>query len=305
MIIKKKMKKRMGMVLVLPVLFFVLDAGSPASEEQWIDWIRDQATIDKAALKQKPGMLYFYADPTSSVDVAGETERWDPLMVKLGLPEETLSDKDVVALSRNFSCFSINLKLFPHLFTNYDVWVYPTVIFTDPWGNEVSRASGIVSADALIPLMQVFPTDYSAVFIWNGVLEEDEKNFEALKGMAEFYLELGAWEKSNTFFDSALKTRQARESEETRESIMLVIGLNGLRMREYKAAQKTFETSLDLIRDGKERDKILLGLILAQLGQDKIGAAEKYLKKLMSQHPDSPAVRQAERYIQSVKDSKK
>ena len=299
------MKKRMGIVLVLPLLFSVLNAGSSASEEQRIDWIRDQATIDKAALKQKPGMLYFFADPTTSADVVEETERWDPLMVKLGLPEETLSDKDVVALSRNFSCFSINLKLFPHIFTNYNVWVYPTVIYTDPWGNEVSRASGIVSAAALIPLMEVFPTDYSAVFNWNGVLEEDEKNFEALKGMAEFYLELGAWEKSNAFFEGALKTRQARESEETRESIMLVIGLNELRMREYKEAQKTFDTCLELIRDGIERDKILLGLILAQLGQDKIGAAEKYLKKLKSQHPDSPAVQQAERYIQSVKDSKK
>ena len=299
------MKNWMGLVLVLPLLFSVLNAGSSASEEQRIDWIRDQATIDKAALKQKPGMLYFFADPTTSADVVEETERWDPLMVKLGLPEETLSDKDVVALSRNFSCFSINLKLFPHIFTNYNVWVYPTVIYTDPWGNEVSRASGIVSAAALIPLMEVFPTDYSAVFNWNGVLEEDEKNFEALKGMAEFYLELGAWEKSNTFFESALKTRQARESEETRESIMLVIGLNELRMREYMVAQKTFENCLELIRNGKERDKFLLGLILAQLGQDKIGAAEKYLKKLKSQHPDSPAVQQAERYIQSVKDSKK
>ena len=299
------MKKWMGIVLVLPLLFSILDAGSSASEEQRIDWIRDQATIDKAALKQKPGMLYFFADPTTSADVVEETERWDPLMVKLGLPEETLSDKDVVALSRNFSCFSINLKLIPHIFTNYNVWVYPTVIYTDPWGNEVSRASGIVSAAALIPLMEVFPTDYSAVFNWNGVLEEDEKNFEALKGMAEFYLELGAWEKSNTFFESALKTRPARESEETRESIMLVIGLNELRMREYMVAQKTFDTCLELIRDGIERDKILLGLILAQLGQDKIGAAEKYLKKLKSQHPDSPAVQQAERYIQSVKDSKK
>jgi tetratricopeptide (TPR) repeat protein len=299
------MKKRMGIVLVLPLLFSILDAGSSASEEQRIDWIRDQATIDKAALKQRPGMLYFFADPTTSADVVEETERWDPLMVKLGLPEETLSDKDVVALSRNFSCFSINLKLFPHLFTKYNVWVYPTVIFADPWGNEVSRASGIVSAAALIPLMQVFPTDYTAVFNWNGVLEEDEKNFEALKGMAEFYLELGAWEKSNTFFESALKTRQARQSEETRESIMLVIGLNELRMRDYKGAQKSFENCFDMIRDGIERDKILLGLILAQLGQDKIGGAEKYLKKLKSQHPDSPAVQQAERYIQSVKDSKK
>ena len=76
-----------------------------------------------------------------------------------------------------------------------------------------------------------------------------------------------------------------------------------LRMKHYKKAQEAFENCLKEVPKGNQGDKALLGLIIAQLGQNRISIAEKNLVKLKSRYPESPAVQQANRYIKSVKES--
>ena len=302
------LKKWMSLFLLLPMLSSFIYAGTPAQEDKKIAWIKNQTIIDAAILRGKPGMLYFYAGlaTASSIGAREEVESGEVRDIRrVGLSQETLNNRNVVALSRKFSCFEFNLDYSQQIAAQYNVTAYPAVIFTDPWGNEVSLCLGNVSAEMLISFMEIFPEDYSDVLRWKKVLEEDGMDYEALSGMGEFYLNLEVWWKSIEFYNRALETKFVSENEEALENIILVIGLNELRMRNYKEAQNKFESCLDVVADGKERDKALLGLILAQLGQDKIFRAERNLKKLKSQFPDSPAVEQAERYIQSVKDSKK
>lgn len=303
---KTVMKIWMILFLLLPLLSSFLCAGAPAQEDEKIAWIKNQTTIDAAKLTGKPGMLYFYAGQgtTSSIGARGDVKsKEDSDISKNVLPQETLNNREVVALSRKFSCFEFNRDNLPQIVAEYDVIAYPVVIFTDPWGNEISRSFGVVSAEILIPFMKIFPEDYSDVHHWKKLLEEDRKDFEALRGMGKFYSNLEAWSISNDYNKRALKTKFVEENEEALEDIILVIGLNELRMRNFKDAQKKFESCLDTITDGKDRDKAFLGLIIAHLGQNKISSAERDLKKLQSQFPLSPAVQQAKRFIQSVKDA--
>lgn len=305
---KTGMKIWMILFLLLPLLSSFLCAGAPAQEDETIAWIKNQTTIDAAKLTGKPGMLYFYAGQgtTSSNGARGDVKskmEKDSDISKNVLPQGTLNNRDVVVLSRKFSCFEYNRDNHPQIAAEYGVIAYPVVIFIDPWANEISRSFGVVSAEILIPFMEIFPEDYSDVHHWKKLLEEDGKDFEALRGMGNFYSNLEAWSLGNDYNNRALKTKFVEENEEVLEDIFLVIGLNELRMRNFKDAQNKFESCLDTITDGKDRDKAFLGLIIAFLGQNKISSAERDLKKLQSQFPLSPAVQQAKRFIQSVKDA--
>lgn len=300
------MKKWTILFLLIPLLSSFICASSPAQEDETITWIKNQTKIDAAVLMGKPGMLYFYAgqSPTSSFGVREDVESKKTSDIPKGsLSHETLNNRDVVAQSRKFLCFEFNRDIHPQIVAQYGVIAYPTVIFTDPWGEEISRSLWMVSAEMLIPFMEIFPEDYSDVLHWKKLLEEDGKYFEALRGMGDFYSDLKAWKISNDYNHRALETKFVKENEEALEDIILVIGLNELRMRDFEDAQKRFEGCLDTITDGKDRDKAFLGLIIAHLGQRKISSAEKNLKKLQSQFPLSPAVQQAKRFIQSVKDA--
>ncbi len=308
----KRMEKRVlgrwgGPIFLLLFLCFIFSTGAPAQEDVKIVWIENQTTIDAAKLDGKPGMLYFYGGvrTTSSTGKRGDPESRKVIeSPRVGLPQDTLNNGDVVALSRKFSCFAFNFVYSPKITAQFAVTTYPVVIFTDHWGNEVSRCLGNVSAEVLMSAMEIFPDDYADVLNWTEILKKDKKNFEALKGMGDFYQNLDAWELSNKYYKQARRTQFAKVNKETLEDIILVVGLNELRMRNYKEAQKLFQSCLTRIPDGKERDKSLLGLIIAQLGQDNLLSAERNFQKLKSQFPDSPAVDQAERYIQSVKNLK-
>lgn len=289
--------KRVWLYVLMFSLFIALNTG--ASQEKKINWIRYDRTIEDFEFKGKPGLLFFSVS-SQRYDRSSMTETREDLRAIVKLPTSPKISNDFIAQSRKFSCFYINIDYNPQLAVKYGVMASPTLIFTDPWGNVISRYTGFVSLDALVPVMEAFPADFSQMVEWKAVLDNDSQNYEALSGMASFYLKLKAWELSNQYYNKALKTENVKEDQELKEGIMLVIGLNELRMKDYKKAQKAFENCLEGIQQGKEGDKAMLGMIIAQLGQGKISNAKRTLAGLKSQYPDSPAILQAERYIQSV-----
>ena len=291
------MNKRVWLYVLMFSLFIALNTG--ASQEKKINWIRYDKTIEVSEFREKPGLLFFSVS-SQMYDRSSMIETREDLRAIVNLPTSPKISEDFITQSRKFSCFYINIDYRPQLAVKYGVMASPTVIFTDPWGNEMSRYTGFVSVDALVPVMEAFPADFSQMVEWRAVLDKDSNNYEALNGMASFYLNLKAWELSNQYYNKALKTENVQEEQELKEGIMLVIGLNELRMKDYKKAQKAFESCIEGIEQGKESDKAMLGMIIAQLGQGKISNAKRTLAGLKSQFPDSPAILQAERYIQSV-----
>lgn len=294
---KVMMNKRVWLCVLIFIFSHVLF--SDQSEENKINWIRYDKTIKVSEFRGKPGLLFFTVrSPRYSGGSFPETR--EDLRAIVNIATSSKISEDFIAQSRKFSCFFINIDNRPQIAVKYGVMASPTVIFTDPWGNVMSRYTGFVSFDTLVPGMEVFPADFSQIDEWRAALDKDSKNYEALNGMAVFYLNLKAWELSNQYYNKALKTENAQGNQEVKESIMLVVGLNELRMKDYKKAQKAFESCLKGVSQGKESDKAMLGMIIAQLGQGKISNAKRTLDELKSQYPDSPAILQAERYIKSV-----
>lgn len=106
-----------------------------------VSWLNDITTgINRGASSGKPVMIDFYAD-------------WCHWCRKLD--SETYSDAKVKELLTNFICVKINGDKKPDLVSRYAVKGYPTVVFLDTEGDEISRVSGYLGPDEMAEKMSV------------------------------------------------------------------------------------------------------------------------------------------------------
>lgn len=288
------MRKKITRLIPLYIFLFSATVLTP-SQKKAIDWQTNfNEAIELAKEHRKPVMIDFWAS-------------WCSPCRKMNL--EVWPDIEVIALSRKFVCISVDVDRNKNLASKYGIRAIPSLIFTDSLGKETKKRVGYVRAKNLIPLMlrllmKAYPSDFSSVNKWNAILKKDSKNFEGLFGVAEFYSQLGVFNLSNRYYKRALKAKEAKQNPEVKEDLMLKIGLNYLKIEKYKDAWKTFEKCRKEVQNGKWPDKILLGQIIAHLGQGKIVDAEETFARLQSQYPDSPAVQQAAKIMQKAKNSR-
>lgn len=284
------MIKRMTCLITLFIFLSSISVAA-ANQEREIDWQTDfKKAIEQAKEQGKPVMIDFWAS-------------WCPPCKQMD--QEVWPETQVVAQSKKFVCISVDVDRHQSLSSRYRANVIPTLVFVDPWGNEITRRVGYVSVRELVPLMKAYPADFSGINRWMAILKEDSRSLEGLSGVAEFYQKLKVLDLSNRYYKKALKTKEAKQNPETKENLMIRIGANYLNMRKYKNAQKTFKKCLKEVPNGKGCDKALLGLVLTQLGLGKISVAEKTFTRLQSKYPDSLATQKAARNLKAVKDSKK
>jgi thiol-disulfide isomerase/thioredoxin len=280
------MFKRSMFILTLLVLLSSVATASAATGGR-IDWQKNYDEALKLAKQTgRPMMIDFWASwcgPCKSMDL------------------EVWPDSDVVALSQKFVCLSIDIDVNPSLASFFRAHAVPTLVFADPWGNELGRHEGFLRAKDLARMMNGLPKDFSELIELGAVVEKDGNNTQALSGMAVFYSKRGAFDTSNRYYERALKTDQARKNGEMRESIFLSMGLNQLKMKKYNDAKKTFERCIKDCPNGNKCDSALLGIVTAQLYQGKIGDAEKTYEQLKTRYPDSPATVQAAQNLQQMK----
>ncbi len=105
---------------------------------------------------------------------------------------------------------------------------------------------------------------------------------------------------STIFFKRALKTKEVALDKQARENILISIGLNHLKTKDYDDARKIFETCLKEIPNGAQVDTAFLGIVTAQLNKGKIKDAEKTLEQFKASYPNSPVIQQAEQMLQQT-----
>jgi thiol-disulfide isomerase/thioredoxin len=221
------------------------------------------------------------------------------------LDREVWPDPKVVALSRKFVCVAVDVDKDRATTGLYQATAIPAIILADPWGNVLNRHRGILHASALARMMEVIPDNFSEISEWNAALAEDGQHGLALLRIGEFYRRLKIMDLSNDYLKRALKSKAAAEDLELRESALVMLGLNYLRLKKYDDGRKTFEQCLKEVPQGSQGDIALLGLSAAELFQGKIPEAEKTIEQLRVKYPSSEALKKAEENLQQAKKQKK
>ena len=256
-----------------------------------ITWNRSFSSGLKEAQKTgKPVLLDF-------------TASWCPPCREM--EREVWPDSQVVVSSERFVCVSIDVDMNEGIAMKYGAQSIPLIVLADPWGNVIGRHAGYLDARSVAKWMDAFPSDFSQVLEWIAVADKDPGNAKALTSIGEFYRSVNAYDVSNRYYDRALKSEAAKSDLDLREQVMLVIGLNYLRLGNSNEARKTFERCLRECPTGKRCDTALLGILTTQVNQSKLAEAEKTLAELKAKFPDSTATAQAIRNFEDARAGKK
>ena len=266
------------MKIVLALLVLLVSGYAFAQE---IEWNKDlDASIVSAKQSGRPIVVDFWAD-------------WcEPCKV---MEERLWKTPDGRSLASKFIFVRLDFDKATPAVRKYHVVSVPTVVITDPWGNQLSRVSGFSGPAPYIRSMKSIPANLKPLDAVNDVLSKDGKNVDALRSAARFYYEAGAYEVSNSFYDRA--SGHARTSAD-RAEMMVSMGWNHLKLKDYISAEAVFQECLQN-KELVSRDVALFGMVVSTLGQKKKKEAEKALQDLISLYPDSPATNQARRLMQS------
>lgn len=270
----------------LALFAFTFCSAADALRAEGVEWHKDFAAAREIAKRTgKPMLIDFQADWCVPCQ-AMERSFWPR-------PE-------IVALSKKFVCVSLNFDLRGPELSRYQVDRIPAVVFTDSWGNFLASKIGFGNdALSVVPqTMQAIPEDFSALNDYYAVLERDRDNAAALVKVGHFYSATRLIDVSNSYFRRALKAKGLAADLKARESVLIAVGINHLKLKDYDEARKTFETSLKEFPEGAQGDTALLGIITAQLNKKKPAEAAKTFEQLKAGYSSSPAVRQAEQLLQ-------
>jgi thioredoxin-like negative regulator of GroEL len=283
----------MRSTILIALTLVVCATAAPASAQQKatrITWNRSyNAALKLAQQAGKPVLLDF-------------TASWCPPCREM--EREVWPHEGVVAGSERFVCVSIDVDSNEGLAMKYGATSIPLVVLADPWGNTLGKHAGYLDARTLVDWMNAFPSDFSEVLEWIAVADKDPGNAKALMSIGAFYRANGALDVSNRYYDRALKTESAKTDLDLREQVMLVMGLNHLKMGDPSEARKTFERCLRECPTGKRCDTALLGVLTSLVNQGKLADAEKTFAVLKERYPDSAATAQASKNLEAARAKK-
>ena len=103
--------------------------------------------LEEAKAEEKPLMIDFYTD-------------WCGWCKKLD--KDTYSSPKVQELAQRFICVKVNGDKFPNLVSKYLIGGYPTIVFLDPDGREITRIVGYADARELSAKMEEIAGKYPA-----------------------------------------------------------------------------------------------------------------------------------------------
>jgi len=206
-------------------------------------------------------------DVLSQAGVVAAAARYVPLIVEPGLTQGGGVDR---------------------LEHRYRVLTIPTVLFADPWRNEILRIVGLVSRDRFLHVLNALPDDFSALQADGRLLQQEPENASALVSAARFYDARRLFPVSEALYERALATKELRGDAAARRSAVIARGTALLHLGRSGDAAKLFERTLGEAPDGPQADALLFGWLTAELQSGHLGEARRLHADMQRRFPASP-----------------
>jgi thioredoxin-like negative regulator of GroEL len=180
---------------------------------------------------------------TKALKASGESGR--PVLVDLWgvwcepckvMEKTTYRDPRILAAVEDFVSLKVDADADTVFVERYDIEIFPTTLFLDEEGREITRLTGLVEADPMLQSLKAVREGYSSY------LDQVEKRGDprALKEVGDFLLEVGNAEGAVPLLRKALKQSKGQEAAEL-EEIELVLAEALLASGKSGAAAKGLE----------------------------------------------------------------
>ena len=193
---------------------------------------------------------------------------------------------DVIELSEQFVCVKVNYDKEKVLASKYSIRAIPNVVFTDPWGRGLlgHRGFGAGTEGEILDKIKFLPKDFSSLIVAGNTLESNDKDAESLHKFASFYQDRKAFWLGNPFYERLLSVETDPLK---RESALLNMAFNSLRLSEPDAAIERFMLLQKEFPQSVQNDLYLYGLVLANFNKDNPEIAARYAQQIKDKFPKS------------------
>lgn len=254
-----------------------------ASAQGEIPWQTDVERASAAAVRSnRPMLLEFWAD-------------WCPPCKVMD--EEVYTETIVIRAMDRLVPVKINVDQQDTVARKYDLAGMPTLVFTDSYGNELFRFTGLINATTMVQLLQELPDDVTPINRLTQAISKNKNDFAALDALGRTLRESRLYRSSNTYYGRALKLRPSRDPEGHRGRILMAMGQNHLELREFTEAASVFDRYLKEVPGGPAEAEAMLGLGRAQLSQNKRAEATRTLRALTNKYTSGPISVEASRLL--------
>jgi len=239
---------------------------------QQINWLTDVNQAKSLAIKSGKPILYDFTASWCGPCKSMDKNFWPRA--------------DVIQLSEQFVCVKVNYDKEKVLVSKYSIKAIPNVVLTDPWGRGLlgHRGFGVGTEGEILDKIKFLPKDYSSLIDAGNALELNENNAESLLKFASFYQDRQVFWLGNAFYD---RLQKLESDPSKRESILLNIAFNYLRLNEPDDAIQQLQLLQKEFPRSVQYDLYLYGLVLANLSKDKPENAAQYVKEMKDKFPSS------------------
>lgn len=265
-----------------------------------IPWERNHLeAFTRAQEKRLPLVIYFTGNPCGKVRDIAETDQRGRAVHGAHRTDCELLEEDVWSKGDVADAFSGFVPVIMGdsqqviLNRRYEVATFPTVLFTDPWGNEIVRLVYYTPKDRVLQVARAIPTDFAQLQPAAAALQTSPLRFDALVAAAAFYERQNLRVVSERYYEKALEAASPPADATLRRGVQIARGTNLLLMGKAHDAVSVFEQARAEAPDGPQQDVLLLGLVMAQSRAGRETDARRSFEDLKQRFPNSPYTKKA------------